>query len=106
MDKQRLTRVSKHLSYHLRHAPHELGLELEPGGWVTVNALLAASVERGFAITREELDEVVTTSDKQRFSIDATGARIRANQGHSVPVDLALAPAVPPDVLYHGTAQR
>ena len=106
MDHKLLTQVSKHLSYHLRHAPHELGLELRPGGWVDVNALLDASAGRGFAVSRDELAEVVATSDKQRFSFDATGAQIRANQGHSVPVDLGLAPAVPPVVLYHGTAQR
>jgi putative RNA 2'-phosphotransferase len=106
MDTRRLTHVSKHLSYHLRHAPHELGLELGPGGWVSVDALLEASAARGFAIGRDELAEVVSTSDKQRFSFDASGAQIRANQGHSVPVDLELAPSVPPGVLYHGTAHR
>jgi putative RNA 2'-phosphotransferase len=94
-------KLSKRLSYHLRHAPGEIGLELEPGGWVTVDALLAA-----LRITRAELDDVVAWNPKQRFSFDESGARIRANQGHSVAVDLQLAPAEPPPVLYHGTGEK
>src|SRR3954471_4591559 len=98
-----MVKVSKYVSKHLRHAPERLGLELEPGGWVPVEVLLAACRDHGFALTADELREVVTRSDKQRFAFDATGARIRANQGHSVDVDLELAPVVPPDVLFHGT---
>ena len=103
MNDRRSLRVSKFLSYHLRHRPDELGLELGPGGWVDVEALLAAASSRGFAISRDELTDVVAGNDKQRFSFDVAGSRIRANQGHSVTVDLELAPAVPPAVLYHGT---
>src|SRR5262249_36133833 len=88
----------------LRHDPEGLGLELEPGGWVPVAALLAGCAGRGFALTREELAEVVSSSEKQRFAFDPSGTRIRANQGHSAPVDLQLEPTPPPDVLYHGTA--
>jgi putative RNA 2'-phosphotransferase len=76
--------VSRRLSYLLRHAPHSVGLTLDTAGWVDV-------------------DEVVRTSDKQRFAFDDTGTRIRANQGHSVPVDLQLQPLAPPAMLYHGT---
>jgi putative RNA 2'-phosphotransferase len=94
-------KLSKRLSYHLRHAPGEIGLSLEPGGWVAVDALLAA-----LRITRAELDDVVAWNPKQRFSFDESGARIRANQGHSVNVDLQLDPAEPPAVLYHGTGAR
>src|SRR5439155_16990 len=57
-----------------------------------------------FRISGAELREVVEKNDKQRFSFDETGERIRANQGHSTPVDLQLQPQTPPDVLYHGTA--
>ena len=103
MDNARRTRVSKYLSQHLRHQPERLGLTLAPGGWVEVDALLAACAARNFSITREELLEVVATSDKQRFAFDETGGRIRANQGHSVEVDLQLEPAAPPELLYHGT---
>jgi putative RNA 2'-phosphotransferase len=104
-DKRRV-HVSKFLSRHLRHAPDELGLTLEPGGWVLIDVLLAGAAGAGFRITREELDEVVRTSDKQRFAVDETGTRIRANQGHSVEVDLQLEPAEPPTELFHGTADR
>ena len=106
MDEKRLVRISKFLSKYLRHAPHELGLELETGGWVAVDNLIEASAKAGFRYTRAELDEVVATNSKQRFSFDETGTRIRANQGHSVEVDLELPPATPPDVLYHGTGEK
>jgi putative RNA 2'-phosphotransferase len=105
MDQQRLVRVSKYLSKHLRHQPQRLGLELEAGGWVPIGDLLQACARNHFAVTRAELDEVVRGNDKQRFSIDPTGMLIRANQGHSVEIDLQLEPATPPAVLYHGTGQ-
>lgn len=101
-----LTRISKTLSYHLRHRPDELGLTLEPGGWVAVDELLAALARKGKAVTRAELDEVVARNNKRRFAFDATGTRIRASQGHSVEVDLELEPVTPPAVLYHGTSER
>lgn len=104
MDSKRIVRVSKYLSLHLRHQPEQLGLELEPGGWVGVETLLDACQRHNFSLTREELNEVVEKNDKKRFSFDDSATRIRANQGHSVEVDLQLEPAVPPDVLYHGTA--
>lgn len=106
MEPKRLVKISKYLSKHLRHAPERLGLTLEKGGWVTVDALLAACHKNGFAISRAELDEVVAGNDKQRFSLDEGGLRIRANQGHSVEVDLELEPAEPPVVLYHGTGAQ
>ncbi|HVL13552.1 MAG TPA: RNA 2'-phosphotransferase [Gemmata sp.] len=103
MDDKRRTRVSKFLSRILRHTPEDAGLALESGGWVTVETLLAGASTLGFVITHEELAEVVRTSDKQRFAFDQTGTRIRANQGHSVEVDLQLGEAAPPALLYHGT---
>jgi putative RNA 2'-phosphotransferase len=99
-----MVRISKFLSKHLRHAPEAIGLTLAPGGWVWVDALLAGCARNGFHITRSQLDEVVEKNDKQRFSFDDSGTRIRANQGHSTVVDLLLFPQTPPDVLYHGTA--
>ena len=104
MDEQRLVKVSKYLSKHLRHQPERLGLTLEPGGWVAVEALLAACARQQFPVSRAELDEVVARNNKQRFAFDAAGTRIRANQGHSVEIDLQLAPQAPPETLYHGTA--
>jgi putative RNA 2'-phosphotransferase len=104
-DKRRV-HVSRFLSRHLRHAPADLGLTLEAGGWVPIDAVLAGAAAAGMRITREELDEVVRTSDKQRFAIDETGTKIRANQGHSVEVDLQLEASEPPAELFHGTAER
>lgn len=105
MDEKRLVKLSKYLSRHLRHQPEALGLTLEPGGWVAVDALLAAMRRAGMELSRAELDEIVARNNKQRFSFDTTGQRIRANQGHSVEVDLQLRPAVPPNRLYHGTSK-
>jgi putative RNA 2'-phosphotransferase len=105
VDAQRLVKVSKYLSKHLRHQPARLGITLDDAGWVDVGDLLAACARNHFPVTRAELNEVVKKNDKQRFAFDPTGTRIRANQGHSVPVDLQLAPAPPPAVLYHGTSR-
>ena len=84
------------LSKHLRHEPRRLGLTLEEGGWVTVEALLAGCSRAGMPLTRSELEEVVAQNDKRRFAFEDTGLKIRANQGHSVEVDLQLTPVVPP----------
>ena len=96
-----LVSLSKRMSLALRHDPARFGLTLDAAGWVAVDRFLAA-----LRIGRPELDAVVAGSDKQRFAVDrgADGVeRIRANQGHSVPVDLGLAPQAPPPLLYHGT---
>lgn len=69
--KDRLFRVSKYLSKYLRHAPHELGLSLQPGGWVLVDELLSAAQKNGFPITYDELVDCVETNDKQRFALTA-----------------------------------
>lgn len=104
LDAAARTRISKRLSRHLRHAPGEIGLQLDPAGWVAVDDLLAALGAHGPAVTREQLSEVVATSDKKRFVLE--GHRIRAQQGHSVDVDLGLPVVQPPSVLFHGTAER
>lgn len=106
MPEWRRTTVSKYLAKHLRHAPEALGLTLQDGGWVLVDDLLAAAEAHGFPIDYDELVEVVETNDKARFAFDATGDRIRANQGHSVAVELHLEGAEPPPLLYHGTVAR
>ena len=105
MDEKRLVKVSRYLSKHLRHRPERLGLRLGSGGWVGVDELLEACARHRFPIGREELQEVVERNDKRRFAFDPSGSRIRAQQGHSVPVDLGLEPLPPPPVLYHGTAK-
>ncbi len=103
---RRLVTISKFLAKHLRHAPDAMGLTLQPGGWVSVDELLAASGRTGFSISYDELIECVETNDKKRFSFDDTGDLIRANQGHSIEVDLQLEEKQPPDVLFHGTVER
>ncbi|WP_405664567.1 RNA 2'-phosphotransferase [Streptomyces sp. NBC_01166] len=104
MDERRTVKVSKYLSKHLRHEPDRIGISLDPNGWVAVDELLRACAEHGVTITRDDLDHVVAVNDKQRFTVE--GDRIRANQGHSVTVDLGLPPAEPPAYLYHGTVAR
>jgi putative RNA 2'-phosphotransferase len=106
MKNDRLIRVSKCLAKYLRHAPQEIGLTLQPGGWVPVDDLLAAAEKNGFSITYDELVECVETNDKQRFAFDVSGELIRANQGHSVEVDLQLDEREPPETLFHGTVER
>lgn len=104
MDERRTVKVSKYLSKHLRHRPERIGLTLDEAGWVEIETLVAAAAAHGFRFSRDELDHVVARNDKQRFAVD--GTRIRASQGHTVAVDLGLAPAAPPAYLYHGTVAR
>jgi len=106
MQSKQLKQISKSLSYVLRHRPDSVGIELETGGWIAVEALLSAFAQAGSPLTVESLREVVATSDKQRFELSDDGSRIRARQGHSVPIELGYEPATPPVVLYHGTAER
>src|SRR5258708_5158605 len=106
MDDTRRKHVSKFLSKHLRHQPEQLGLTLGTGRWVAVDDLLRACAAHQFPVSRDELDEVVARNDKRRFSFDPTGDLIRANQGHSVEVDLQLEAVTPPESLYHGTGEQ
>lgn len=98
--------ISKFLSYVLRHAPESIDLSLDANGWAEVSELLAKAGKAGRRIDLDTLHSVVAENDKQRFTLSDDGARIRAAQGHSVTVDLALVPAEPPALLYHGTASR
>lgn len=106
MEKERATHISKFLSLVLRHDPSAAGLTLDGQGWVAVDKLIAGAASNGVLFTRNELAEVVRTSDKQRFALSPDGQQIRANQGHSVSVDLGLTPETPPAKLYHGTVER
>ncbi|MEU3311454.1 RNA 2'-phosphotransferase [Streptomyces sp. NPDC006687] len=101
MDDKRSVKVSKYVSKHLRHRPERIGLVLDPQGWVEIDDLLRAAATHAFPFSRAELDHVVATNDKQRFTVE--GTRIRASQGHTVAVDLGLPEAEPPAYLYHGT---
>lgn len=99
-------KASKFLSLVLRHEPEAAGVCLDAAGWVAVDDLLAGCGQHGKPIDRDQLERVVATSDKQRFAFNEDRTRIRANQGHSVEVDLQYEPRTPPDILYHGTASR
>nr|QLJ96405.1 RNA 2'-phosphotransferase [Micromonospora carbonacea] len=101
MDHRTMVKLSKRMSKALRHEPYRLGLTPDRAGWVPVDDLLAA-----LRVGRPDLDAVVAGNDKQRFAVERGpdgGDRIRANQGHSIPVELGLPPVEPPARLYHGT---
>lgn len=100
-----LTRISKHISLILRHKPEVIGIQLDAHGWADVDELLAG-ISKKYPINRDILDEIVGRDEKQRYSFSEDGTKIRANQGHSVPVDVELPVAEPPETLYHGTARR
>jgi len=106
VDEKRTVKTSKLLSRVLRHDPAAVGITLDEAGWVRVDTLLAALARRGTRLSRAELDHVVETNNKRRFAYSEDGLSIRASQGHSVAVDLGLASAEPPAVLYHGTTGR
>ena len=106
MNKDRATSISKYLSLVLRHNPAAAGVTLDPEGWVRVEDLLAGAGRHGHSFSRAELEEVVKQNEKQRFAFSPDAKRIRANQGHSVSVDLGFTPETPPEVLYHGTVER
>lgn len=101
-----MIRLSKFLSLILRHDPEKVGLVLEEGGWVEVHTLLVALQKAGHRVDESLLHQVVRENDKQRFAFNEDSTKIRANQGHSVRVDLGLHPIPPPEILYHGTATR
>ena len=100
-----MSQDSKLLSLVLRHRPDLAGLTLGAGGWVAVDDLLAGLARMGRPLDRAALERIVAGSDKKRFTLSEDGARIRAAQGHSIEVDLGLAPSRPPDLLFHGTAE-
>ncbi|GAB0154790.1 RNA 2'-phosphotransferase [Chryseobacterium sp. Alg-005] len=105
MNETEKKKISKFLSLILRHQPETINLELDENGWADINELMAKSAKNKIYFTSEELDEVVETNNKKRFAFNENKTRIRANQGHSIDVDLALKTQQPPEFLYHGTAE-
>jgi len=103
MIKNREIKISKFLSYVLRHKPESIGLTLNKNGWASVAEILNNS-KLSFSI--EELKQVVENNDKKRFSFNEDLTRIKANQGHSVKIELEFQKIIPPETLYHGTAKR
>ena len=98
--------ISKFLSLILRHKPEAIGLKLDKHGWADVDELISRARKSGQSLTRELLKNVVVNNDKQRFSFSADGSRIRANQGHSINVDVDLTAHEPPAELFHGTVKK
>ncbi len=101
-----LISASKFLSLILRHQPETIGLQLDSEGWADVSALLEKASAHGRRMDFDLLLRIVHENDKQRFALSDDGTRIRANQGHSIDVDLGLNAVEPPQVLFHGTVER
>lgn len=101
MTKKENKKISKFLSFVLRHKPSEIGLSIDIYGWANVHDLL-----KKMDIQFKDLKEVVETNDKKRFTFSNDYKKIRANQGHSIKVDLKLKPSTPPKILYHGTEEK
>lgn len=99
------TEVSRYISLILRHKPEVVGLKLDEHGWVNVDQLIEG-VSRKYMINRSILEEIVETDNKQRYSFNTDKTKIRANQGHSVNVDVELEEHQPPEILWHGTDKK
>jgi putative RNA 2'-phosphotransferase len=96
-----IKKISKFLSLILRHKPETIGIKLDKNGWANVSEIL-----RGMKIDMATLEKVVAENNKQRFSFSADKTKIRANQGHSVKVDVEMTEKIPPEILYHGTIEK
>lgn len=101
-----LTKISKYISLILRHKPQIIGITLSEHGWADVDELIRGVAKEHEGFNRAVLDEIVAKDNKQRYSYSEDGTRIRANQGHSVNVDVELKETLPPEILWHGTAER
>ena len=105
-DKQ-LRNTSKFISLILRHQPEAIGISLDEHGWADVQELIdGINRSDGHTLDMELLEEIVRTDEKQRYSFNEDHTLIRANQGHSIPVDVELEEKVPPESLWHGTGEK
>lgn len=100
-----LTELSKFISLILRHKPQAIGISLDEHGWARVDELLSG-INRTHTINMDILEEIVLTDNKQRYSFSEDKTLIRANQGHSVNVDVGLEEKIPPEILFHGTGEK
>ena len=100
-----LKRMSKFISLILRHKPEAIGITLDEYGWADVDDLIEG-INKKRHIDMDMLEEIVATDEKQRYTFSADKTLIRANQGHSIPVDVELEKVEPPEYLYHGTAEK
>ena len=97
--------TSKFISLILRHKPETIGITLDEHGWAKVDELIAG-VSKTHPLDREGLERIVAEDEKQRYSFNEDKTLIRANQGHSIPVDVELEEVEPPEILYHGTGEK
>lgn len=97
--------ISKFIALILRHKPEAIGIMLDEHGWANVDELISG-INKTAPLTSEQLEEIVRTDSKLRYSFNEDHTLIRANQGHSVPVDVELEKKMPPDCLYHGTGEK
>ncbi len=100
-----LINISKFISLILRHRPEKIGITLDEHGWANVEDLING-VNKEYPFNFKMLEEIVATDNKQRYSFNEDKTLIRANQGHSIQVDVELEEAVPPEYLYHGTGEK
>lgn len=100
-----LTSNGKFLALILRHKPQVIGITLDEHGWVNVDDLIKG-IQQDRPFDMAMLEEIVATDDKQRYSFNADRTMIRANQGHSIKVDVELECKVPPEILWHGTGMK
>ena len=100
-----LLEINRFMAFILRHKPESIGITLDEYGWARVDELIEG-IGKQHHITFEILEEIVRTDDKKRYSFNEDKSLIRANQGHSIPVDVELKNAAPPAVLYHGTGEK
>ena len=98
-------RTSKYISLILRHHPEAIGITLDEHGWAVVDDLIWG-VNKTHPLDMESLERIVAQDEKQRYSFNEDKTLIRANQGHSIPVDVELPEVIPPEVLYHGTGRK
>lgn len=106
MEEKRIKTISKFLSLVLRHKPETIGINLDANGWASVSDLIQRSEAMGMKIEHAWLDWIVENNDKKRFAFNHDKTRIRANQGHSVKIDLGYTAQDPPENLYHGTGEK
>ncbi len=102
----RYVKIGRFLSLVLRHKPEVIGITLDENGWADVNELLEAIKNSGHYLTMEDLTYIVENNNKKRYTFNNDFTKIRANQGHSINVDLQLKKEIPPKKLYHGTAEK
>lgn len=100
-----LTDTSRFMSLILRHKPETIGISLDEHGWADVGELIAG-IAKTHEFNMDILEEIVRTDEKQRYSFNEDKTLIRANQGHSIPVDVELDEAEPPEELWHGTGEK